>query len=65
MINLRPYIGKVWHSTWTDRKTGEQTPGISMGGASGLAAHLTPDEARTLADQLHDLAEQIESETTP
>lgn len=56
----RPYIGKVWQSTWTDHQTGEHTPGIAMGGASGMAAHLTSSEARHLADELHDLADQVD-----
>lgn len=60
-MSNRPYIGKVWIQDWTDLHTGEVTPGIKLGGAGGIAAHLTPGEARTLADKLHDLADKMES----
>ena len=61
-MNRRPYIGKIWPHTWTDKATGTQTPGILIAGASGMAAHLTANEARHLADELHDYADKTESE---
>lgn len=61
----RPYIGRIWQHTWKDRSTGEHTPGIALGAAHGIAAHLTGPEALALADQLVDLAEQLTQPTTP
>ncbi|WP_431710709.1 hypothetical protein [Glutamicibacter uratoxydans] len=57
--NRRPYIGRISKYCWTDKRTGERTPGIVLSGAHGLAAHLTADEAIQLADQLVDLAERL------
>lgn len=46
---------------WTWKEARNETPGIGlMTWAGHLKAHLTPDEARTLADTLHDLADQLE-----
>jgi hypothetical protein len=63
-MNRRPYIGRIWQHTWKDRATGEHTPGIVLGAAHGIAAHLSADEALALADQLVDLAEQLPEATT-
>lgn len=58
----RPFLSKVVHHAWT--KPGQpDTPGISLIGRGGLSAHLTASEAVALADQLHDLAEQLEPAT--
>lgn len=62
-VYRRPYIGRIWADDWTDLHTGEVTPGIKLGGASGIAAHLTAEEALTLADKLVDLAEQLPQAT--
>ncbi|GAA1363032.1 hypothetical protein GCM10009596_23480 [Arthrobacter rhombi] len=46
---------KPW--TWRDEQRNE-TPGIALTNrAKGLVSHLTYPEARTLADQLHDLCD--------
>ncbi|WP_422757263.1 hypothetical protein [Paenarthrobacter sp. C1] len=54
MTNRRPSI-RVRKYTWRDQ-AGNETPGISLWGRD-LAAHLTYDEARRLADKLHDLVD--------
>lgn len=61
-MSNRPYIGKVWIEDWTSTYTQQRTPGIKLGGASGIAAHLSANEARQLADTLHDLADTLEKE---
>lgn len=60
--NRTPYIGKVEIRDWIT-KDKRRVAGIRVAGASGIAAHLTADEARTLADTLHDLADQLEQAT--
>lgn len=58
----RPFLSQVLLHTWA--KPGEpDTPGIALIGLGGLSAHLTPAEAVSLADQLVDLAEQLEAST--
>lgn len=49
----RPRL-KARQWTWKDRD-GSQTPGVGIIGRRGLVGHLTPTEARTLADRIHDL----------
>lgn len=63
-MSRRPYIGKIWEHAWTDDCTGEQTPGIKLGGASGIAAHLTKDEAYSLANDIVDAADKLPEATT-
>lgn len=48
-VQPRPYAWKA--------KDRSETPGIALWGKNGLTAHLTPLEARILADRLHDLAD--------
>ncbi|WP_026548997.1 hypothetical protein [Arthrobacter sp. Br18] len=51
----RPYIkARSW--TWKDH-FGTETPGIGLMHGGSVKAHLTHAEARTLADQLHDLVD--------
>ncbi|MGO3150406.1 MAG: hypothetical protein ACTIJ0_10205 [Glutamicibacter ardleyensis] len=59
MSMARPYIGKIWNATWTDQRTGERFPGISLGGGGGLAAHLTKAEAYALANDIVDAADKL------
>lgn len=47
--------------TWK-HKDDTETPGIGIFQGRNLIAHLTPDEARAMADQLHDLADLTEQE---
>ncbi|MFJ6453781.1 hypothetical protein [Paenarthrobacter sp. NPDC091669] len=54
MSDNRPHI-RARKYAWKD-KAGNETPGISLWGRN-LAAHLTYDEARRLADKLHDLVD--------
>lgn len=64
MANFRPYIGKIWAHDWMDFHTGEVTPGISLSGAVGIAAHLTKAEAYALANDIVDAADKL-PEPTP
>lgn len=53
--NRRPGITarkRVWIDT-----DGTRTPGVGLMRGANVHAHLTPLEARTLADRLHDLAD--------
>lgn len=62
-MSNRPYLTpKLWE--WRDGQ-GNATPGIALNYGSKLRAHMTPDEARAFADQLHDLADHIEESRTP
>lgn len=60
----RPYIGRIWEQAWDEKATGEQTPGIMLGGAGGISAHLTKDEAYALANRIVDAADKL-PESTP
>lgn len=40
-------------------------PGIALWGMGGLTAHLTPAEARKLADKLHDMADRLDAAREP
>lgn len=60
MTSKRPYV-KVRKYSWKDR-SGEIIPGVSLWGRN-LVAHLTYDEARSLADRLHDLVDAHSSTT--
>ncbi|ALG29714.1 hypothetical protein AOZ07_12470 [Glutamicibacter halophytocola] len=55
-----PYIGQVRIQDWIT-KDKQRINGIQLRGAMGLAAHLTADEARTLADTLHDMADRLDA----
>ena len=51
----RPFVtAKKW--AWLE-DGGKRTPGIGLMRGGTVSAHLTPAEARTLADRLHDLAD--------
>lgn len=54
----RPHVRIAAH-TWLDAD-GNGTPGIALRHNKFVAAHLTPDQAMQMADQLVDLAEQVE-----
>lgn len=62
--NRPPYIGKVEIRDWIT-KDKRRIAGIRIDGASGIAGHLTADEARKLADRLHDLVDQLEQSAQP
>lgn len=55
----RPYIGTIKPYTWNRNGKDAQTPGLLLGGALGVAAHLTKVEAFELANRLVDAAEQL------
>ena len=64
--NRRPYFSIVRISEWRDKITGQRTLGIRLSGAYGpIAAHLTAEEARNLADTLHDLADTLQAQQEP
>lgn len=56
-MTLRPTVQPRLYA-WKD-KAGNETPGIGLWGRRILAAHLTDTEARSLADKLHDLADDL------
>lgn len=47
---------------WKDAD-GTHTPGIGLVHGTSVKAHLTPGEARALADRLHDLADTAERQS--
>lgn len=51
----RPYL-TARKRVWID-PDGTRTPGVGLMRGADVHAHLTPVEARTLADRLHDLAD--------
>jgi len=55
----RPFL-KARYWTWRDPDA-NTTPGVGFFTGKQIQAHLTPAEARTLADKLHDMADQIEA----
>lgn len=56
-VNRRPFV-KLRRWEWKEAST--TTPGIGIFRGEAILAHLTPTEARTMADKLHDYADQIE-----
>lgn len=57
-LDRRPYL-TVKPYTWRGAY-GDRTPGVALKHGGQIRAHLTPDEARAMADQLHDYADQTE-----
>ncbi|MGM9474341.1 hypothetical protein ACS5PJ_20340 [Pseudarthrobacter sp. YS3] len=58
-MSIPPFIkARFWE--WKDRD-GTSVPGVGLFRGVELKAHLTPAQARTLADKLHDMADRIES----
>ncbi|ALG29712.1 hypothetical protein AOZ07_12460 [Glutamicibacter halophytocola] len=45
-------------------KDGTSTPGIALMHRHKVLAHMTPAEARAIADKLHDYADQLEQDET-
>ncbi|NQD42439.1 hypothetical protein [Glutamicibacter halophytocola] len=60
--NPRPFA-RAKIGPWTNPQTGNAIIGICILGNRGLAAHLSTGGARALADQLHDLADELETST--
>ena len=58
-----PFL-KARYWDWKDQD-GRGTRGVGLFRGADLKAHLTPTQARTLADTLHDMADRIESKETP
>lgn len=46
---------------WRDLDRNE-TPGIALWGKNGLTAHLESEQARKLADKLHDMADKLDAQ---
>jgi hypothetical protein len=61
-MTRRPYIGRIRRFNWLNQHTGNYVPGIGLWHGQRLMAHLTPLEAKQLADRLVDLAELIEEQ---
>lgn len=59
-INKRPYLN-IRRRTWA-HEDGSLTPGIALHQAGKVYAHLTADEARAMADKLHDYADQLDKD---
>ncbi|PYI39795.1 hypothetical protein CVS30_03810 [Arthrobacter psychrolactophilus] len=59
----RPYLTPRKY-IWRDAD-GKETPGVALTRGDEIKAHLTPTEARTMADKLHDYADKAEIGTTP
>lgn len=43
-------------------KDGTSTPGIALMHRHKVLAHMTPAEARAIADKLHDIVDQLEKD---
>ncbi len=54
-MSYRPYV-KARPYTWLT-PDGTGTPGVALMQGKTVRAHLTADEARNLADKLHDLTD--------
>lgn len=54
--NRRPHI-TARKRVWLDADGTRPPPGVGLMRGEIIHAHLTPTEARTLADRLHDLAD--------
>lgn len=59
-MNRRAYA-YIRRWTWKHEDQTE-TAGAGIFRGRDLVAHLTPEEARAMADELHDLADRIEQE---
>jgi len=59
-MTLRPFA-KVRMWTWKHQDRSE-TPGIGIFHGNRIQIHLTPTEARDMADKLHDMADHIETQ---
>jgi len=59
-----PFIGSARIRDWIT-KDKQRIKGIQLRGAHGIAAHLTAQEARELADTLHDLSDKLEQPSLP
>jgi len=59
--NFRP-TARARTYTWLDRD-GTRTRGVALKHRDKILAHMTPEEARALADRLHDLADRLDTET--
>jgi hypothetical protein len=57
----RPRI-QVRYWTWRSPDQTE-TPGIGLFNGNRIQAHLTADQARNLADKLHDFADRLAANT--
>ncbi|WP_431711109.1 hypothetical protein [Glutamicibacter uratoxydans] len=52
---------------WINKATQERVDGIGLlrRGDGRVVGHLTPAQARAIADKLHDLADELEAEHEP
>jgi hypothetical protein len=62
-VTARPFATlRKW--IWKDGDR-TQIPGIGIFHGDRLRAHLTPDEARKMADNLHDMADELQAQSEP
>lgn len=47
---------------WVDRETGDRVPGIALMHGAKVVAHMTPEEAKAMAEQLLRYADQLEKD---
>ena len=61
--NQKPHV-RVIRRRWVDKATQARSEGIAVvNKADGKTlAHLTPTQARAMADRLHDLSDQLEQQ---
>lgn len=50
---------KIIKRTWVDLD-GSRTPGLAIMHAGKALAHMSSEEARAIADRIHDLADELE-----
>lgn len=59
-MNTRPHAQiRAW--TWMDGDA--KTPGVGIFHGRNLMAHLSPEDARTAADIIHDICDRLEQDT--
>ena len=58
--NWRPSVHAKKYNWQTPQ--GETIPGIALMHRHKVLAHMTPEEARSMADKLHDMADRLEKE---
>lgn len=61
-MTVRPFA-QVRNWTWKHQDRSE-TPGIGIFHGNRIQIHLTPAEARAMADRLHDMADRIDAQAT-
>ena len=58
---FRPFV-TTQSRAWVDRETGDRVPGIALMHGAKVVAHMTPEEAKAMAEQLLRYADQLEKD---